>query len=216
MTILDLPHPTPSAFRTLEDVFQCLNAQQPRFQYVALYNFDNDVDKFLDQAEDLDLLVNDYYAAKRLLGARDHLPDNAKFSSLDHGGGMIRNSFNVGSKKIMVDLRFVGDKYFTRQWQKHILESRQLVNGFYVPNSTHQAYTLLYHATVHKASISRPIKERLRSLFGLPVDTLQREGWLKQWMSKQNYSCARPSDAHVLFHQPALACSMVEPDSKTT
>ena len=125
-------------FSDLQDVFQALNSAV-NFTYVVLRNFDSlPLEVGIDEHFDLDLLVSDYYAAKRLLGASSTTDQRN-----EDGKGRVQNRFKVDGKWVQVDLRYVGDDYYDATWEAVMLSNRQLLRGFYVPDNENLRYSLL-------------------------------------------------------------------------
>ena len=70
-------------------------------------------------------------------------------------------------QKVLVDCRWVGDCY-CEKWQRKILETRifQENGKFFRPDEINYAYSLLYHALIHKKIIARDYEFKLRALLG--------------------------------------------------
>jgi hypothetical protein len=58
----------------------------------------------------------------------------------------------------MFDLRHAGDGYFDLPMERAMLTNRVAFRNFFVPNSEDLCYSLLYHALVHKPSVSNTYK----------------------------------------------------------
>lgn len=162
-------------FDSLVDVFDTLNAAEisSSFHYVAMRNFEGYPDKVaLDEHLDVDLMCSDYYTAKRLLDARTasnpphFIPPN---HMVDFGRWRILNNVEVQGVQILFDLRHVGDNYYDEKLERHMLsrkEKKYMEVGdgehshyFYKPDHQTWLYTVLYHALVHKQSISNTYKQ---------------------------------------------------------
>lgn len=191
MRVLGLPYPAKPAFSSLKETFEVLN-NVPSFSYVVLRNFEglpNSVT--VDEHFDLDILVSDYYTAKRILDA-----ESKTNNRYEDGHGRIQNKFRVGDSWVQVDIRFIGDNYFDKQWQVNLLRSRELLRGFYIPNAENYRYSLLYHAVVQKPHISPTYIKTLRGVFG---SMTSHEFFIKlrEWMSKKKYGCVKTMDTSV-------------------
>jgi hypothetical protein len=58
----------------------------------------------------------------------------------------------------MFDLRYVGDGYYDVTMERAMLTNRVVCRNFFVPNPEDLLYSLLYHALVHKPTISSNYK----------------------------------------------------------
>ena len=65
-----------------------------------------------------------------------------------------RNNVIIDNKKIMIDIRYVGDEYLNSKWEFNMLENRQLekINDFWIykPNNKDLLHSLLYLVLVQK------------------------------------------------------------------
>jgi hypothetical protein len=140
---------------SLEEAFAALNHL---VRYVVLRNFEElPASHVVGAHDDVDLLVQDYGEAVRILNARPVL------GLVPQWGG--RFHVTVAGRRIIFDIRFVGDGYFDRQWQADVLERRQLSeNGIYVPNRRDYFETLAYHALAHKRELSSDYSRRLAEM----------------------------------------------------
>jgi len=195
MQVLNLTYPTKPKFEMMEDVFHALNTD-PNISYVVLRNFDSlPASVAIEEHFDLDLLVSDYFIAKRILDA-----ESTTGNRYEDGKGRIQNRFRVGDTWVQTDLRYVGDDYYDKQWQQVILNTRELFNGLvYIPSKMHYKYSLLYHAIVQKPHISVTYKQKMRDFFG-EHDLKQLRQQLATWLDEQGYDCVRPKDPSVFFH----------------
>ncbi|MBJ62012.1 MAG: hypothetical protein CMB57_02040 [Euryarchaeota archaeon] len=181
------------SFASLSSVFDTLNHASD-FKYVVLRNFENltanDAVE-IDEHTDLDLCVSDYYMAKRLLDA-----ESTTLERMEDGEGRVQNRFKVGDKWVQVDIRYVGDHYYDTRWEEALLESRMWFNGFFIPNEENLRYSLLYHALVHKFSVSETYLVRFKQEFHT-IDRAELASELKSWMRERQYSMPKPSDPSV-------------------
>jgi hypothetical protein len=140
---------------SLRGAFDALNALLP---YVVLRNFEGLPDSHVvGDHDDVDLLVDDYREAVRILNARPVL------GLVPRWGG--RFHVSVAGKRTIFDIRFVGDGYFDGQWQRDVLQRRCLSNsGVYVPCQRDYFETLAYHALAHKRRLSRDYSRRLTAM----------------------------------------------------
>ena len=177
-------------FTTMAHVIQELN-RYPELQWVIMRNFEglpNDV--IIDEHLDVDLLVNDYYLAKRVLDGF-----SATDNRYDDGKNRILNFVKINNKNVMFDLRFVGDNYYDKQFQTDMLKTRiKHENGFYIPNATFHQYSLIYHAIIHKQKISSTYIKIFKK-YGIKNDELNRKSLkiiLDKFMKDKQYSYCKP------------------------
>jgi len=192
-------YPSKPKFETMDDVFYALNNDaDPNFKYVVLRNFDGlPKDVAVDEHFDLDILVSDYYSAKRILDAYSSTGD--RYEDGVDSKGRIQNKFDVGDSTVQTDIRFVGDGYYDEAFERDILESRVKFNdAVFVPSETNHKFSLMYHALVQKPSMSMTYKTQMQLFFGTTdVQSLKQE--LTIWLDSKGYSVTRPKDPSVFF-----------------
>ena len=81
--------------------------------------------------EDYDILVSDYFACKRALGGFAYKSSSSKLfrnvgDPVDNGGTKVAHHVNVAGRNIPFDIRYVGDGYFPRNWQRRMLRDQSL------------------------------------------------------------------------------------------
>jgi hypothetical protein len=140
---------------SLRDAFDALNHL---VSYVVLRNFEGLPESHVvGEHDDVDLLVEDYQEAIRILNARPVL------GLVPQWGG--RFHVSVSGRQILFDIRFVGDDYFDEQWQKEILERRRFSESrIFVPCDRDYFETLAYHAVAHKRELSHDYSVRLTAM----------------------------------------------------
>ena len=164
---------------SLHDAFDALNHLLP---YVVLRNFEGLPDSHVvGEHDDVDLLVEDYSEAVRILNARPVL------GLVPPWGG--RFYVSVAGRRIIFDVRFVGDGYFDQLWQREVLQRRCVSeSGVYVPCRRDYFETLAYHALAHKQRLSSDYSRRLVEM----AASEGREGWTPERLSI-------PSEARLLL-----------------
>eukprot|EP00957_Ditylum_brightwellii_P147776 11253841-Ditylum_brightwellii.AAC.1 len=107
-------------FESLRQVFDVLNFSG--IDYVVLRNFEKMPENVnVDPNHlDVDLLVSDYYEAKRILDGDS--PRSTWSTSYENGKYRIVNKVIIEGKLVDFDLRHVGDNYLYKQWQLDILK----------------------------------------------------------------------------------------------
>lgn len=178
-------------WKSLSDLFSTLNET---IDYVVLRNFEQMPDRYFEGDHgDIDILVRDKNEAVHILNA------NALFLWKFR----VHYYLNIDFRAIRFDVRFVGDGYYDASWQEHILANRILVNGLYVPSPDDFKYSLLYHALIHKRSISQDYQQKLNQL---GVDPEGGFIALNNFMNERHYKYTEPNDLSVYFNRENI-CS---------
>ena len=115
-------------------------------------------------------------------------------------------SILISGQKVRFDFRFVGDDYYDTRFQKKILDNRVLSNKiFYKPSDLDYFYSLIYHAVIHKRSISEDYlhkilktAEQINLRFAIS-DKLSICKILEEYLLKSNYLITKPEDHSVYF-----------------
>lgn len=121
-------------FHDIQDVFKAIENEN----YVVLRGFD---EVFGNCISDIDILCENKLKIIDILGLQP-VTDN-KFC------------YYVTTEKdnIYIDLRYIGDGYYCRKWEKDILSSKVMDTLFYRPNECEYAYSYYYHILFHKTCI---------------------------------------------------------------
>jgi len=189
-------------FDSLSRVFDVLNFSG--VDYVVLRNFEKMPDKVkVDPYHlDVDLLVSDYYEAKRLLDG--DCPLGTWKTSYENGHYRVVNKVIIDDIQVNFDLRHVGDNYLDKQWQLDILRRRVKFGvGIYIPSEEDHLYSIIYHAIVQKSKISDTYVKVMTSL-GNFTDAQARDkkflrDRLARFMEKAGYRMVKPHDKSVVF-----------------
>lgn len=161
-------------WNSFEEVFDVLNSM---VNYVILRNFEELPQNFDQNVhKSIDILTDNPERLIRILN-----PPNIEFALRRS-----QVSINVGECQILWDIRHVGDGYYCLQWEQDMLQDKVLSPAkVSVLNDEHYFYSLVYHALVHKESISKDYyvkaEHLLDSLFqggNLPIKTTERESFL--------------------------------------
>jgi len=172
-------------WKTLSDLFATLNET---IDYVVLRNFEPMPDRyFMGDHGDIDILVRNKNEAIHVLNAK----------ALFLWSFRVHYCLHIDYRAIRFDVRFVGDGYYDSAWQEHILENKVLVNGIYIPCPTDFKYSLLYHALIHKRSISLDYQKKLEQLAFTPENRLNQ---LNEFMKEMGYKYTEPYDLSVFFN----------------
>lgn len=113
----------------------------------------------------------------------------------------------VGGEWIPVDIRFIGDGYYSAAWEKDVVRRRVFQDGLYVPRIDDHFFTLLYHCKVHKRTVAaayETLLKRLASEMGFDwfagvelSDDAAMGRLLEGYMRANNYYYERPMDRGV-------------------
>ena len=192
-------------FSSVSDFFARLN-ETVGLEYVVLRNFEDLMRNKVDNGADIDLLVNDFYLLKRVSGAigYKHKRWNRPGPALEYGGYKIAGYVSIGGQEVSVDIRFVGDGYYCEQWEREILSQRVRTGNFFIPNEENLFYSLLYHALVHKRSVSDRYRRALGDMMprvglrGEIADSDERL-WkcLDDFMRQKRYVYIRPDEVSI-------------------
>lgn len=97
-------------------LFRTIN---PCCRYLVLRNFEALPDSLEDA--DIDLLTDNFqrFASAANVFQKTNRP--------------YKGTLNISGVRVPTDIRFLGDNYFDGQWQRTVLQRRELVNEVYVP-----------------------------------------------------------------------------------
>jgi hypothetical protein len=171
-----------NGWENMMQLFNVLNGMR----YVILRNFEN-LPSTLN-LKDIDILTEQ--PTIRLVTNPNFLKTKDRISAL---------TVNIKNQNVLFDFKFVMDYYFDKKWSENIIKKRILhVNGFYVPCTEDQFYTLLYHVIFQKQSSFKKYKQNLLSLSKELMITEINEktindfrylkNFLKLYMKTMNYS----------------------------
>ena len=189
-----------SEYKGWEDLsgpFRALNESTVR--YAVLRNFEEISEEhirddfFIRGHDDIDILCDDPRKARRILKT---FPEPLI-------GYLYHYKTYIGSVPVLFGIRHIGDGYYDEKWERDMLDSRVLTNGFfYALNREHYFYSLIYHAMIQKGRFSSEYRDRLIRM-GNDMGSI-REGeeadlprMLRDFMKKNSYSFVYPKDVSV-------------------
>ncbi len=145
-----------SKYNTILDVFNILNVNN--VPYVVLRNYENllEPEMYMEGHGDVDILCADSQVIVKLLGAQTTRKDQPPFV-----GDGTHYYIYVGGAEVSLDLRYVGDDYYCKEWQDEILSKRVAHNGFFVMDEENYFYSLIYHAILQKKKLTNEYQKRL-------------------------------------------------------
>lgn len=182
---LSAPPVTERGWRDVWQFFRIMNECTP---YVVLRNAqDIGADAASGLHGDIDLLVGNLNEFSAFAGA-------VKVKSKSWHSAYV---VNIANRPVKLDLRVPGDGYYDEAWERDMLERRVLRDGLYVQGDGNDLTSLLYHALVHKETVSADYRERFGDIEALKGRLLER-------MRKDGYAVTRPVDDKVGFHPEHL------------
>jgi hypothetical protein len=199
---------------SLHHVFDALSTLVP---YVVLRNFENlPSDHVVGSHDDIDLLVEEYHETVHTLNARP------MHGLVPRAGG--RFFVNVSGSRVVFDIRYVGDNYFDRTWQRDVLARRdQTHTGVFVPCERDYFETLAYHALVHKRELTEDYAHRLSSMATAAgwsdwtperLATADAHQLLERIVAGRGRRHVRPEDATVFYNFAAAGWRFAWPRRK--
>lgn len=176
-----------NGWNSLEQIFYVLNAT---VDYVVLRNYEYLPKTFtFGPHGDIDILCKKQYNLVSILKAQKETKLKSR----------VRYSVKIGKDKLYFDFRYLGDKYYDTKWQREIIDNRIMYNGFYIPSEEDFKYSLLYHALIHKKSISTDYMEKFLEWFKTD-DINELNDILQAYMKNKKYMCVEPKDISVYFN----------------
>ena len=155
------------SFESFIELFSELDKKN--VDYVVLRNWEPLPTKYqVDEHGDIDILVNDYSYAKKVLGGRAykhklHKEDPRFGFDVEMEGWKVANHVLVGGKEIEFDIRYLGDGYYPEKWQEAMLKNPCKHMEIKIVNAENHFYSLLYHALLHKKTISKTYVENFKT-----------------------------------------------------
>ncbi len=182
-------------WKSLEELFYVLGNMS---EYVVLRNFDGLPGKYETGIHsDIDILCDDRRLAADALNAKK-AHKNSRRS---------RYAVNVAGETVYFDLRYTGDDYYCKEWEKEILKSRKDKGAFFVPDDENFKYSLLYHALIQKKKIASDYRERFKRIFGTDSPE-ELAKLLAAFMKEKGYTYSDAYDYSVFFNKKYAGRSM--------
>ena len=194
-------------FDSLRQVFDVLNFSG--IPYVILRNFEKMPDEVnVDPSHlDVDILVDDYYLAKRILDGDS--PEDLFWDHVENGFHRVVNTVIIDGKHINFDVRYTGDNYLDEKWQRDILNrhTTMIDSDIHVPSKEDHLYSLIYHAIIQKTEVSNTYIKMFMDLGGYTEEQSKDRLFLRKklddFMSKNGYSMVKPVDKTVGYFMNA-------------
>ena len=191
-SMLTMPFGPMPGERTWDSMEQVLYVLNETVDHVVLRNFQglhSDYDRSVHG--DVDILTSNRYLAKLALNAK---PTHRSKRRVQH-------LVKIGGGGTFFDIRYVGDNYYCKKWEKDILAAKYLSeDGYYRPSDEDYAYSLLYHALVQKPAIADDYREIFRGLFP-GCDDKELRSKLLRFLKAHDYPMNEPYDYSVYFNR---------------
>jgi len=199
-----------NGWSSFDELFNILNLTT---NYIVLRNFDNLEEQLTSNHPDVDILTSNKSLTKDILNAVETKRKSYR----------VQHSVLIENKDINFDLRYVGDNYYDKSWEIDLLKNKiKHEKGFYIPDNLNLFYSLIYHALIHKKSISEDyLKEFLTLSIKLNLDLkvcnlvdTSLLDILTSYMHKNKYDIVEPHDISVFLNEILINKSIYIPVSK--
>ena len=168
-------------WRTITEMFEALNAT---CNWLIIRNHEFITDSHIFKSdEDIDILCDDLDKLVSVIGAKKRI------------GGRCSYYVEVDGRKINLDIRFVGDKYFDPIWQKEMLDRKVRVGAIPMLCNYDYFFSLLYHIKLQKKYIKEEYKLRVKGL----AEKINLNG-LENGILENDLLCSRYINAFLKTH----------------
>ncbi len=172
-------------WESLAQMFSILNEN---VEYLVLRNFEGMPEHYyLEGHGDIDFLVRNRHEVAYLLNATPVFRNELR----------VHYKVNINNQTVRLDLRYVGDDYYSIEWQERLLKERKNSNGFYIPSDENLKFSLLYHALIHKKIITDDYEKKLDEI---GVNQSNQFECLDQYMINNGFKFVEPKDSSVYFN----------------
>jgi|APSaa5957512535_1039671.scaffolds.fasta_scaffold05151_2 hypothetical protein len=173
-----------NTFDSVENVF--IKLEEESLLWVVLRNWDELYNDIVTLAHgDVDILVDDFY--KTILALNAERGTKVSYR--------VQYRVIINKRNIPFDIRHIGDNYYDNSWEETILNTREKLDYFYIPDKCNYYFSLLYHALIHKPRLSNEYSNRLAKL-KKDAPSLKN---LNNFLIKNNYKIIRPIDKSVYY-----------------
>lgn len=173
---------------------QFFNELNSSICYVILRNWEalDDGKLYIEGHDDIDILVADIDAFMKMFDI------NCVYRFPN------RNNYIVRYKDITirVDVRYIGDGYYDSEWERTILKHRIWSGFYYYVDHENYAYSLGYHALIHKKHLSKEYKYKIANLMKFDyIDEIKLLYEVRMFMDCNKYKATLPKDPGVYFNR---------------
>ena len=182
-------------WESLEKLFYVMNET---LQYVVLRNFEKLPNEYISNDHgDIDLLVKDLKQTVYKTNA----------IKVHHGKNRFHYKIKIARQYVYFDFRCIGDNYYDEKWQLDILKNKiKSSGGFNIPSDEDHFYSLIYHALIHKKTISDDYHIKIRNIFKT-LKYYNKENCnftiylklLEKFLTSKGYVIVEPNDKSVYF-----------------
>jgi len=195
-------------FKNIQQVIDKLNADA--VNYLILRNYECLLDDkiYVGGHEDIDILCENAASIVKSLGAISNREreDNTHYH------------IYISGNRVNLDLRSVGDGYYCEDWQREMLRSKRVHNGFYVMNDENYYYSLIYHAIFQKKTFTEEYRLRLMEMskrLGTQIMDFDREHFIEQlcsYMKSKDYKFVYAEDPSIPLDFSTVESKLVDVD----
>ncbi len=178
--------------KSIKKMFDKLNKEK-KLKYIILR------DK-LNSNDDIDLLCNDYYLFKKTVDAQSFKHKNLQIISnsgdpTEDYGFKVSNFIRVKNKEVCIDIRYIGDGYFSRKWQINLLKRRAKLSNYYTIDKYDKLNTIIYHIVYHKGFINKKYIKYLKSNLDREfINIAYLKNYINKFIKLKSYEIPRPTD----------------------
>ena len=190
-------------WKSLKQLFDAMNES---LEYCVLRNTEDITKNFSPEIHgDIDILVKEQAEAVCIMQAIKVHKESYRACY----------KVRVADNDVFFDIRYVGDNYYPKKWEKDMLKSairtKQDNLEFNILSPIHQYYTLLYHVYLQKQHVATDYPEKLRKYAALAElqyknDTAIVMKQLRDYMVENRYSYELPCDLAVGINWSNLKC----------
>lgn len=159
----------------IENIISC--------NYVFLRGIESVTDDF-SEGDDWDILCENKETMIKTIGARKLISDEPCYNYFVY----------VSGRKLLLDIREVGDGYYDTKWEKHMLQHKENNKGIYVLSDEDYKYSILYHCIIHKKEIATKYSDVVERIGDNLNEQIER---LSLFMKNNEYLIAKPKDKGV-------------------
>lgn len=188
-----------AGWESLEQVFDILNLTD---KYVVMRNFEPLPSEFYTGKHgDIDFLVKDYDTTRYILNATSIFLETYR----------VHNKITVAGEEVMLDIRYIGDEYYDKNWQRDMLKHSTRHKNVNIMIQEDHFYSLLYHATIHKPEVADDYVVALNEMNqeNRYTDDIIDQSWFKkgraqkvlgEYLAKKGYKVTKPEPS-VYFNE---------------
>lgn len=189
-------------FENVYDFFESIKA----YNYLILRNYEDYPDIIQSNThEDIDILCENKKEFIKIIDAKPLFRRNDG----------VHFYVDIDSQRIPIDIRDVKDGYYCGKWANEMLEHRTKYKGlFYIMESQDYFYSLLYHALIHKKTLSDEYFRRLEHMatkIGIVVDGKESlYKILNGYLKNKEYCVTNSSDVNLIINIDSIDIDLIK------